>query len=128
MPAIRIAALAILLLPLALLAAETDPAAANVQNKEVLEDGKLIKATVKIGKAGTYFVVGGYAKDIDAEFKFLKGKLSGTKFYEIRKVVADNNNLTVDLSFPIKALPPLVKPLVRVAIFNTVDDIPTVSP
>ena len=128
MPAIRTVALAFLLLPLALPAAETDPDAATVQSKEVLEDGKLIKATVKVAKAGTYFVVGGYAKDTEGAFKVLKGRLSGTKYYEIRKVVADNNNLLVDLSFPIKALPPLLKPLARVAVYNNEADIPTASP
>lgn len=101
---------------------------AFVQSKEALKEGKLIRASVKLLSPGTYYVVGGYVVDYDAKFQFLEGKLTKAKYYVIRKVVSERPTAIVELEFPIKALPPLVKPVAHVAIFSERAHVPILAP
>lgn len=122
-----LAVLALMIVTPWLLAAPVPTTVAFVQNKESLNDGKLIKARVQFFKAGTYWVAGGYALDFDAQFQFLQGKKSKLKYYELRKVMSEKDNATADLEFPIKTLPLVPKSMVYVAVFHKIEDIPVLE-
>jgi len=118
----------IALLPACLFAAPVAETTAFVQSREASDDGKLIKAKVKFLKAGTYFVAAGHVVDRDARFQFLEGKRSGMKYFEVRKVEAAKDDAMVEISFPLKGLPPLVKTKPWVGIYEKAEDVPVTTP
>ncbi len=120
--------LALALTPALLPGVEVSDKVAYVQSREAAEDGKTVKVKVKILKAGVYLVAAGYVVDRDARFQFLEGAKSGTKYYETRKVDAIKDNISVEITFPLKAVPPLVKSRLWAAVYLKPENIPVTSP
>jgi hypothetical protein len=120
--------LALALLAPALTAMQVSDKVAYVQSREADDDGKIVKVKVKILKAGVYHVAAGYVVDRDARFQFLEGKKSGVKYYEVRKVDAIKDDVTVEIIFPLKGKPPLVECKLWAAVYDKLEKIPVTTP
>jgi hypothetical protein len=102
---------------------EVSESVAYVQSKELEDGGLTMKARIKIKKAGTYVVAGGFAKESGGMIYFHKGLLSGTKYYETKIIRGDAGDV-IDVTFRVKVSPPFNRKG-HIGIFASEEDIKT---